>query len=77
MEIYQITVRPTRMYKQIVSLQPTIRIYDIPNDTFESDEDADESSEEEDDDEDEDEEDEKEDQEKSTKGEGVYFKISV
>ena len=48
--------------------QPTIRIYDIPNDTFESDDDGDESSEEEDEDEDDDDEDEKADQEKSNKG---------
>ena len=47
--------------------QPTIRIYDIPNDTFESDEDGDESSEE-DDDEDEDEEEGEEEKDKGKKG---------
>ena len=48
------------------NLQPTIRIYDIPNDTFESDEDGDESSEE-----DEDEEDGEEEKEDKDKGKKV------
>ena len=62
----------TFAYSTFVYFQPTIRIYDIPNDTFESDDEGDESSEEEDED-DEEEEDKKTDQEKSNKGKVVFF----
>ena len=63
----------TFAYSTFVYFQPTIRIYDIPNDTFESDDEGDESSEEEDEDDDEEEEDKKTDQEKSNKGKVVFF----
>ena len=49
----------TFAYSRFAYFQPTIRIYDIPNDTFESDDNGDESSEEEDEDDNDDEEDEK------------------